>query len=711
MLVQNNQLHPQLLSMSALNSLYAHISSPRGAMFTGNLGQFLVVNGATRKRLLAGCEREFGRATFKLGFDRDVEIIRVIPRYPKTPGADAIRYNPQTIVIYEDWETKEVGMLDLVKYHSTHQHFGFRYVTDEEAYSKLVPGAAISAGTVVAHSPLVTPEGDYMYGLETNVLFSSDPAVIEDGIKVSDKYLERIIPTGYETRVISFGKNRFPINLHGNVNHYKPFPDIGDRIHSDGLLSALREHDDILNVVNMTPSALLSPDYIYDEKQYAEPDALVVDIRVERNDSIQIPPVPVGMEDQLMKYWNADTIFYKKILDEYWALRHKRGPNLRLHPDFQRMVVEAINRVGADYHPKMGKWSDMERLEATKVDKLYRNVPLDAWRVEITYEHRSIPNVGFKLTDIHGGKGVICRVVPEEDMPIDDNGNRVEVIMDDLSTTRRLNPARFYEQYYNAASRDVVLRLRRRLGLHDHKPTIIEVHNAVQSLNQAEIEEMFDYVCGYYAIVSPLLHRKLTSEKYLNYPGAKAEHLEAILHDGIYLYFPTNNPIDRPESIRQIQKQYPPFITPVTFRGLSGKIRRSKQPMLIGSMYFMVLEKTAEDWSAVSSAKLQHYGTTARLTNHDKHSAPGRQQVTKTWGESEGRLGAATVGGQVIGDMMDATNNPLAHKFIQRRLLTAKFPTNVDEVLDRTVVPKGGHRPLSYVRHIFQCSGKSFCND
>lgn len=710
MLTQHpNELYPQLISLSSLNPTKAHDSSPREVMFTGNLNQFLTISGSTPRRLQTGVERRFGETTPSIRFDCAAEIIRLIARYPRGIGQGAIRYNPSTIVLYENQETKEIGMLDVARFHCSHQHFGFEYKTTD-VYENLLPGSCIEEGTIIADSPNVREDGQYMFGLETNVAYMSDNSVIEDGIKVSDAYLKRITPTGFGTRIISFGANHYPINLYGTEQQYKPFPDIGDHVRTDGLLFALREHDPLLSVVNMTPKALLTPDYIYDRKTYAEPDAVIVDIKVERNTNPKIPRMPVGMDEQLYKYYNADTVFYKKILDEYYALLKERRGGLKLDPLFHGLVVEAIDRLGSDYVYK-DKWSNMEKLDALKVNKLFRNAPLDEWRVVITYKYHSVPAEGFKLTDCHGGKGVICSVVPEADMPIDENGNRVEVIMDDLSTTRRLNPGRFYEQYFNAASRDVSRRVRQMFGMDAVRPTEDEIDAFFGTVkNDETINKVWDYLMGYYKIISPIMVEKLNSPEY-QVTGGPDAHLRAVLKDGIYIHFPAHNPIDRVDAVRQIQKHYPPFITPVTFRGMKGDMVTTKKPVLIGSMYFLVLEKTAEDWSAVASAKTHHYGTTARLTNYDKNSAPGRQNPVKTIGEAESRLMAATIGGDVVAELMDQTNNPVAHRAILRSILTADKPTDIDHVLDRDVVKMGGHRAIAYLQHLYACSGKELTRE
>jgi hypothetical protein len=725
-----NEIDSNLSSMGALFPFLPNVSASRGVMATGNLGQWLVVNGLTPRYLYSGVESEYGKATFSQGFPdhllnedgsvavkNDVEIIKVIRRYPEAGmRGSKIKSNPNTIVIFENWDTKEIGVLSLTDFHSTHQHFGFKYVEDKEIFDRLHPGAMIPAGTIVRNSPAVGENGNYMFGLETNVMYCSDVATIEDGIKVSEAYLERISPTGFGTLTIEFGKSHFPINLYGDPEDYKICPNIGERINTSGLLMSLRKHDNITNVVNMNRNSVCMPDYIYDRKKYSVTTAKVIDIKVSRNTKISIPPMPVGMEEQLMMYWEADNVFYRKILDVYWGLRggpHGRGINMRTSPEFHSLVVEAIHRCGVDYHPS-GRQSSADRQTAMDVRSEYRGVPIDAWRVEITYEYQSVPTVGFKLTNGMGGKGVICAVVKTEDMPIDDNGNRVEVMMDDTSITRRINPGVFYEQYINAAARDTLKRLKAMIGYDlPHGATRGQIREFFSDkAGYQAFGEGYKYLLDFYKIVTPLQHKALM-EHYGDDIDKIIYHLSMVVREqnGIHMFFPINNPVHRPSMVRELVKHYPAIKTPVTFRGERGNMVRTKLPMLIGSMYFMVLEKTAEDWSSVASAKSSVFGTTARLTKFDKDSAPGRQNVVKTIGESESRALAACIGGEEIADIMDATNNPIAHKAIYRKILTADKPTDIDEVLDRTAIPKGGHRPRNFVKHILECSGKVFARD
>lgn len=122
----------------------------------------------------------------------------------------------------------------------------------------------------------------------------------------------------------------------------------------------------------------------------------------------------------------------------------------------------------------------------------------------------------------------------------------------------------------------------------------------------------------------------------------------------------------------------------------------------------LLLEKTGSDWSAVSSAKLQHFGLPSKLTNRDKHSAPGRNHPVRLLGEDEVRLFSAMVGSEIAAEFLEMSNNPTAHKHIMANILRADKPTGIENIIDRNVVPKGNARPLVFARHMLECAGMAF---
>lgn len=390
MAYQKNELKREFLSVCGLNPFPGFDSSSRIQMFSSHIGQRLVIAGSTERRIQTGMEAEFGKYTFSIKMPVDGHIIKTIQRYRQNIGMDSIEINPQTVVIYENEKTKEVGVISIPLYCSHHQHFGFEYKF-KPAVNSLVPGTFIPAGTIFADSPSVTDDGGYAYGREMNVAMMSHPSVSEDGFMISKDVLDKFEFKTYETRIIEFGSNRFPLNLYGDKDNFKSFPDIGEYIRDDGLLMMLREFDKDLAPVNQSILDLMEPDHIFDRAIYTKAGGKIIDIKVYHDDSPQ-SPTPVGMDSSIRKYDSGRKYFYTEIINEWRRLERERGAALTLTPEFHRLVIEAMSIVGV----KPGN------TEPNKIQKIFRKSPIDDYRIEFTIEYNIVPTIGFKQTDTHG---------------------------------------------------------------------------------------------------------------------------------------------------------------------------------------------------------------------------------------------------------------------------------------------------------------------
>ncbi|MCR4325307.1 MAG: DNA-directed RNA polymerase subunit beta [Patescibacteria group bacterium] len=73
-------------------------------------------------------------------------------------------------------------------------------------------------------------------------------------------------------------------------------------------------------------------------------------------------------------------------------------------------------------------------------------------RVHIEVAQLRTISVGDKLAGRHGNKGVISRVLPEEDMPYDENGNPVDIILTPLGVPSRMNLGQILELHLGLAA-------------------------------------------------------------------------------------------------------------------------------------------------------------------------------------------------------------------------------------------------------------------
>lgn len=676
--LKRTELDIELLGIAATNAFLKEDSSSRLQMFCSHLGQALVVKGSTVRRCQSGIERELAKATFNIKAPCNMIVRRVIQKYPPSVGRGAISQNPTSLLIYENVDSpqRELGVMELPRHHCIHQYYGFQYKPARGA-DKIYQGGAIGKDTVIADSPNVTENGDYKYGAEVNTVMMSIHPEIEDGLVISESMQKDMTTVAFDSRVIRFGKNTYPLNLdgYGIDGETSAFPEIGQRIRADGLLFALREYDDFLAAVDMTEEGLRTPNYNFDKTVYGVPNARVVDVIIHKGNQLR-SNTPPALVKQCERYYERTIMFYKEILNEYNTFRKERGSRTPpISREFNRWYVEAM---------AMTNDQSEDRITTT-----FGRIPTDEWRVEVVFEYDVVPGVGSKLTDCHGGKGVVVAVWPDENMPVDKHGNRAKLITDDNSTVKRMNIGRVHEQTINAAGAYVTQKIR----------------DTLKTWSKEEISWSWDYLLDYYKLVSPVFYNMIFESGVADNPRA---HLEHIVKDGIYLYTPPDTPVWYTDVVDEIHKRYPDLVGPVTYTGVSGVPCTTVGNVMVGSMYIMLLEKMGNSWGSTASAKLQHYGVPAKLTNEDKYANPGRKTPIRVIGESEGRLITATCGGDIVADILDQTNNPTVHREICFNILHADKPSNIGKVIDRNKFPMGHDRVHAYANHFLECFGVRF---
>jgi hypothetical protein len=661
-------------------------------MFLSHIGQSPQSEGNEPRRVQTGMEMRYGEYTFDVRFPEDCMVIGIIRKYP-TGGmsGSGIRHNPLTTIVFEHWDDqhKTVDIIHVPDYISLHQDFGYRLERNPVVWENLAVGAMFSKNTVIAKSRAVKDNGLYGMGINANVAFMSMPGTIEDGFIISTEFLQRLSPRTYNEAVGNAGRKAFFLNMYGDETRYQPFPDIGQKIREDGVIFALRDLDPDLAPAEMTARALMMLDRTFDRAVIGEPGATVTDINVYRDDRVNPSHTPLGMDEQLVKYHTALANYYREIMKVYAGLWGRRKDTLKISQTFHQLVVEAQIHLPV-------------KQDQRKLSRMYRLEPLDEWRVAITYEALKKPSGAYKATDFHGGKGVVCEEKPEKDMPIDQHGNRVDIVIFGGSTMRRSNYGRMYEHGFGAAARDLVQRLRVEAGMDRHEtPTDAQLNAALS--NKDWVDYAFMELMDFYAIVTPTQRSLLIDDT------DRTRHLRATLRDQYYLYSPVDDQVDLMAAVNQIiNSRFKPLYAPVTYVDQVGKTVVTNDPVLVGPLYMMLLEKIGEDWSAVASVKTQQFGLPSKLNNADRASTPGRESAIRSFGESETRSYNSVVGPEPTTELLDQTNNPLAHIAVVHSILTAKRPTDIARAVDRKAVPYGNSRPVGLLNHLLECRGLRF---
>lgn len=688
-----NELNVELLSMVGLNPWVGNNSGAREYMFTSHIGQRLIVDGATEKRVQTGMEIEFAKYTFAARMPVTGQVIKLIQKYTPNMTTGSYIENTKIAVIYEELDSKRINILEIPAYKSFHQTFGYRLV-EKPIMSQLSPGMVIPKDTVLADSPSVSEVGGYKYGTELNVAFMSHPAVAEDGMMISEEAIKKLTYTKIETRVIEFGESKFPINLYGDDENYKGFPDIGDYIRDDGMICCLREHGIDLGPACMSKENLKKPMYFSsDEKIYSGGGkSKVIDINVTYNKAAN-GIIPSGCERQIEKYINASRPYYSNLIATEAEIRKNRKikhgvDKIDIGPDLHRVLYDA--------HVMLDPGGDSA---STVINKLYRRSALDMYKIEITLETKVVPTLGLKVTDSHGGKGVICRVVKASEMPVDKNGVVADIVADDISTLKRSNLGRIYEHYVGSVCMEVKFRIRDYFGL--DRFSKYEHHWVDGYIRDKDWHGAFDILLTLYKISNErtAIHfSTLTDEE-------KIEHISYVVVNGPYLFIPPDTQKPHLQMVREFEETFKPLYDKVSVMGPNNQRQWTKSKVRIAPMYILTLEKIADAWSSLSSGKLNHFGVLAPINKTEKYTSPIKKSPVKVLSESDGRIYASYTTDKCVAEVTDRNNNPITHREIVKSILNAEKPGYIVEAVDRNKVPYGGSRPLQMVNHMLLCYG------
>jgi len=684
-----NELVPNYFGLASILPAPNGDSPARIQMVMSQIEQTLVIDGAEPQRFNSGTAMDIGNYTFKVKAPEDLMVIAVIPRF-RVGVSGGFRHNSESILVYRAINTNRINALILPNHFSAHHHFGFKY-NPKIDLSRVREQQFFEKGEILYDSPNIDSQGNYCFGTELTVARVSLPGVIEDGSILRRGALSKFRTYGYEKRIVTFGRRQYPANLYGDARNYKIFPDIGEHVRDDGVLFALRDYDPICDVVNLMPGATRKVDYVHDQKTFVvqvKPNARVVDVRVEYSPRRRGVSLPEGMDGQLRRYLNARDSFNRKVWDIYTKMG---GPekDRRIGEEFSHLLTQAYG----------------ETIEGDpfNVKNTLRGEMLDEWYVEITFEYEVPMDVGNKVADTHGGKTIVCKIIEDDDALRLADGTMVDMMIDGNSLTKRMNTSAGLELNINSSR----MRAEREL--------------AALMAATGDREKALQYTKDFLAVAAPsqwrafMGHENPFKTNLMEVPPVAdrpsfdwSSYLDYTLEHGFYITSPACIPEEHLDIMEMLETHYPPMREHLYFRNEKGEIEQTYEKVLVGTMYVIRLEKTGQDWSSVSTARLQHYGIPAKLTNWDKYSAPYREMPVRLFDESTLRLLAAAVGGNVIAKTIEESNNPTLHRSMRRKILLAEDPSAIENINDKNVEDLGISRINQFVNQMMSCAGIAF---
>jgi DNA-directed RNA polymerase subunit beta len=118
--------------------------------------------------------------------------------------------------------------------------------------------------------------------------------------------------------------------------------------------------------------------------------------------------------------------------------------------------VETETRIGVLFENLSRKTDFVEAYFAEKIEKLKAGDELPPGVIKLVKVYVAIKrklSVGDKMAGRHGNKGVLSRILPEEDMPYFKDGTPVDIVLNPLGVPSRMNVGQILETHLGWAAR------------------------------------------------------------------------------------------------------------------------------------------------------------------------------------------------------------------------------------------------------------------
>ncbi|MGD9164573.1 MAG: DNA-directed RNA polymerase subunit beta, partial [Chromatiales bacterium] len=212
----------------------------------------------------------------------------------------------------------------------------------------------------------------------------------------------------------------------------------------------------------------------------------------------------------------AGTKINKAYLSE---IERDKWLEIRLRNEEAAAQLEAIaEQIKAQRESFRNKFEEKKR-KLTAGDDLAPGV-LKMVKCYVAVKRRIQP--GDKMAGRHGNKGVISTIVPVEDMPFDENGEPVDIVLNPLGVPSRMNVGQVLETHLGFAAKGVGRRIGQML---EQQAKIAELRNfleqiyntsgkkeAIDSLNDDEVMTMSKNLCGGVPMATPVFDGAHESE-------------------------------------------------------------------------------------------------------------------------------------------------------------------------------------------------------
>ena len=545
----------KILGKAAMQPFANTNSGSRKILFETQLEHSLALMHPEVPIIQTGYEIRFGDYSSSIyQAPNDLEIMDKIPKFQDKP-------NHHYYLITRDLDTGEYDYIERKTYNHNTEAYGYLY--DNSTLDCLDIGYEVKKDEILRKSYAFDEYMNRCDGVNLLTAYVCTDRSMEDGIILSESAAEKLASPLIREVKVQVNDNDLLLNIFGDENHYKSFPDIGETI-KGGILCAVRR-EKTEECLYMQSIDRLNKILMSDTKYTVE--GQVIDITVNCNN-------PDTLND---KYSNCQ-------IDYYYRERRR----------FNRDLINAVERLmklgNGSFSTRLMKLYDIAKEEEDGnqfvYDKVYSGTMITFYVLQ-----ESKVDIGDKITNRYGGKGVISKILPDELMPLLDNGERVEVCFNSSTYFNRENPGQVMEMSLNFIGSRILDHLNHTNlgpGWEDYA-----IYNILKYLYHVSPEE------------ATFLENALNDP--INTQEDVVTYIENTINDG---YICTSNkPMSESMTLDKLDVIYKefPFIKPYHVTSMikdsNGNYRPvpARRPVVCGRIYIYRLKQYAEEKFSVTS--------------------------------------------------------------------------------------------------------------
>ncbi len=186
--------------------------------------------------------------------------------------------------------------------------------------------------------------------------------------------------------------------------------------------------------------------------------------RIENDEKARISSVMLDELTHLLTGQEVALMLKSGTVEEYLPAGTKLSPAILAESDLGDVDLKTLRVVNKAANERIRAAIDMAARERAKVeekaedqiDKILQPDELPPGVIQLVKvyiaEKRKI-SVGDKMAGRHGNKGIVARIVPEEDMPFLPDGSPVDIVLNPLGVPSRMNVGQILETHLGWAAR------------------------------------------------------------------------------------------------------------------------------------------------------------------------------------------------------------------------------------------------------------------